>query len=76
MSKRPRCAEKLISFEEASARLLTLAAEHKRTLKAKNILERSSKWRKNGNVEKEILHELDLARQRQMKLAEILTPFF
>jgi len=72
MSKPPRCDENLISFEEASARLLKMAEEHKRTLKAKNILERSNKWRKNGKFEKEILRELDIARQKQMKLAEIL----
>ena len=72
MSKRPRCGENLISFEEASARLLKLAAQHKRTLKVKNVLERSNKWRESGKVEKEILHELDIARQKQMKLTEIL----
>jgi len=72
MSKGPRCDEKLISFEEASARLLKLAKQHKRTLKAKNVLEQSNKWRQNGNVEKEILHELEVDRQTQMKLAEIL----
>jgi len=59
MSKRPHCGENLISFEEASAQLLKLGEQHKRTLKAKNILERSNKWR-------------DIARQKQMKLAEIL----
>jgi len=72
MSKRPRCDENLISFEEASARLLKLAKQHKRTLKAKNVLEESNKWRQNGNVEKEILRELEVDRQKRMKLTEIL----
>jgi len=72
MSKRPRCGEYLISFEEASARLLKLAKQHKSTLKMKNVLERSNKWRKNGKVENDILHELELARQKQLKLTELL----
>ena len=72
MSKRPPCGENLISFEEASVRLLKLAKKQKSTLKMKNVLERSNKWRKNGKVEKDILHKLEIARQKRMKLTELL----
>ena len=72
MSQPPCCDENWISFEEAIARLLKLAKQHKSNLQAKNVLEQSKKWRENGKVEKEILDELAVDRQTQMKLAKIL----
>jgi len=41
-------------------------------LKAKNVLQQSNKWRQNGKMENEILRDLEVDRQTQMKLAKLL----